>query len=370
MPEYTSVYYRSQPNYRKKATVLFWTPAYRRHEDWFWWFDRRSLTATCPQLNCDFTVDRNKLHSADAVVFMVFGKTINLDANISSQVPPYRLPNQRYVYFSIEPPRDKERFTMFNGGFFNWTMTYRRDSDVHAHFGKVVLQQQSLEKRQAAAIRDYAANKTKLVAWFVSHCRTKGNRESFVEELRQYIPVDIYGNCGPLKCLPRGEKCLKIVEKDYKFYLAFENILCHDYVSEKFMEALGRDVVPVVFGGADYSQYAPPGSYIDALKFPSPKALAEYLLYLDKTPIEYNRYFDWKRGYEASVFRYRFYACELCAKLLDPDQPPKSYDDIDFWWHGLGQCRSWNSSTTIVKLNKKKKKEKQEGSLILDTVAL
>lgn len=344
MPEYTSVYYMPQPHYRKSATVLFWTPAYSDHRAWFWWFDRRHLNETCPELNCDFTVDRKKLDSADAVVFMVFSKTMNLDANISSQVPPYRLPNQRYVFFSIEPPRDNERLTKLNGGFFNWTMTYRRDSDVQAHFGKVVLQRKPLEKRQEDAVRDYAAGKTKLVAWFVSHCRTKGKREKFVEELRQYIPVDIYGRCGPHKCMPKGEKCFSILDKEYKFYLAFENTLCYDYVSEKFMEALGRDVVPVAFGGADYSQYAPPGSYIDALKFPSPKELAEYLHYLDSNPVEYNRYFDWKRGYKTSVFRYTFYACELCAKLLDRDQPPKSYDDIDFWWHDLSQCRTWNST--------------------------
>ncbi len=36
---------------------------------------------------------------------------------------------------------------------------------------------------------------------------------------------------------------------EYKFYLAFENSFCEDYVSEKFWNALRRSVVPIVMGG-------------------------------------------------------------------------------------------------------------------------
>ena len=47
-----------------------------------------------------------------------------------------------------------------------------------------------------------------------------------------------------------------------------------------FFKILDLDMVPVVYGGADYSQYAPPHSYIDARKF-KPKQLAAYLKVLD-----------------------------------------------------------------------------------------
>lgn len=108
---------------------------------------------------------------------------------------------------------------------------------------------------------------------------------------------------------------------------------------------LAADVVPIVFGGADYTEFAPPGSYIDALSFATPKHLADHLLWLDRNPYAYNRYFDWKRGYLAVVKRVEFYVCELCLKLMDPDQPPKTYDDIDGWWNGQGQCKAWSPTT-------------------------
>ncbi len=37
--------------------------------------------------------------------------------------------------------------------------------------------------------------------------------------------------------------------QDYKFYLAFENTYCRDYISEKFWNALKQDIVPIVMGG-------------------------------------------------------------------------------------------------------------------------
>ena len=46
----------------------------------------------------------------------------------------------------------------------------------------------------------------------------------------RYISVDTYGQCGELKC---DSCCFQTLQKDYKFYLAFENSNCRDYITEK-----------------------------------------------------------------------------------------------------------------------------------------
>ena len=77
-----------------------------------------------------------------------------------------------------------------------------------------------------------------------------------------------------------------------------------------------RKMIPVVYGGADYSSIAPPHSYIDARLF-EPQELANYLSMLDANETLYNEYFWWKDNYvEAGpeqMVKRGF--CELCKKL-------------------------------------------------------
>ena len=52
-----------------------------------------------------------------------------------------------------------------------------------------------------------------------------------------------------------------------QFYLAFENSLCGDYITEKFWKVLSYNVVPVVLNGVNMTRVAPPHSYIDIKDF-------------------------------------------------------------------------------------------------------
>ena len=47
-------------------------------------------------------------------------------------------------------------------------------------------------------------------------------------------------------------------------------------------------------GGSDYTNKAPPNSYINVLDFETPKNLADYLIRLAKNETEYQQYFWWK----------------------------------------------------------------------------
>ena len=120
----------------------------------------------------------------------------------------------------------------------------RSDSDIVVPYG-LVTQTAPLPPSVEGAIAEYGvanthlANKEPRAAWFVSHCHTESHREQYVTQLQQFYPVDIYGSCGELQCTrEEGSKCWEMVEQRYKYYLAFENSVCADYVTEKLFDAL------------------------------------------------------------------------------------------------------------------------------------
>jgi Glycosyltransferase family 10 (fucosyltransferase) C-term len=72
------------------------------------------------------------------------------------------------------------------------------------------------------------------VAWIVSNCNAANQRYEYAVELSKYISVDIYGSCGKLQCSHKGgNNCNELLNKQYRFYLAFENSNCKDYITEK-----------------------------------------------------------------------------------------------------------------------------------------
>jgi alpha-1,3-fucosyltransferase len=128
------------------------------------------------------------------------------------------------------------------------------------------------------SIKTFLKGKTKLFAWSLSNCFTPIQREEYVQQLSQYIPVDIFGSCTMRNC---STKCNDMLRSTYKFYQAFENTWCPDYVTEKFYRSLMYGAVPNVMSGAEYERFAPQDSYINVKDFRSPEEIAEYISILD-----------------------------------------------------------------------------------------
>jgi alpha-1,3-fucosyltransferase len=280
------------PHYK---TILLWNT-------WFWtgptfFFGtghQPFIDAKCPVSDCYISNKRYAMPPSeyDAILFF-FPMLKSLPFTYS------RKENQVYVYVNPEPPiqyTDNEILKDFYG-FFNLTMTYRTDSDIHWPYGSVEKTSTDLPREIEKKNKKYAKGKSKIAAWFVSNCFSESHREGYVQELRKHIKVDVYGICGDdpsLQCWDLDE-CYDMLESDYKFYLSFENSYCRDYVTEKFYEILSRNVVPVVLGAANYSSLAPPGSYIDATRM-DPQSLAQLLLKIDRDDELYNQFFKWKRS--------------------------------------------------------------------------
>ncbi|XP_078356991.1 glycoprotein 3-alpha-L-fucosyltransferase A-like [Oculina patagonica] len=272
----------------------------------------------CEIPSCVVTYNRSKISEADAVGFH------HRDMNIS--LPSHRNPQQIWFYFVLENPLNVFMGTDGYASVFNWTMSYRRDSEVYTPYGKyTTLKQHSVEYYTGYEI----TGKDKLVAWLVSNCQAT-ERNNYVMELQNYINISIYGLCGDSRSCPwkrRSPICNSLLRR-HKFYLAFENGNCADYITEKYWEnAIGNDIVPIVMGGADYKALAIPNSYIDVQDFASPKHLANYLLYLDGNDTAYGEYFIWKKLYKR-VAPNR--ACTLCKQLHNESlyTPPRVYKNM------------------------------------------
>lgn len=200
--------------------------------------------ADCPYYRCRSTKD---VQNADAVIFIA--------TKLKRAAPPSfkRNTNQIWIFKTIEAP---SRFSWFLHlkneklrTFFNWTITYKLDSDIPISYGKL------LEKSDEEIPRDkdYDAifdSKTKMTAWFVSHCPVRSERAMYVERMRKRMDVDVFGKCGDKLCgmaekvagvtrmrrVADNTTCFPMLSAGYKFYLAFENSLCQEYITEKYFK--------------------------------------------------------------------------------------------------------------------------------------
>ncbi|GFR84164.1 alpha-(1,3)-fucosyltransferase 6-like [Elysia marginata] len=301
----------------------------------------------CPEFPCVVTRDRKHAHTSAAMIF---------SGDVTPQHPPKRRPDQIFVFQNHEPPN---RFFLDGSSpawrsAFNWTMTYRHDSDIVRPYGLIRRKRASeLTSHDPILYRKYASifkNKTKMVAAMVSNCDASSRRNDYIRELSRHIQVDVYGKCGNLNC-PRGEddKCFKEISAKYKFYLAFENAICEDYITEKFFRFFNMDLVVVARGSNQYYIHAPKETFINSADFRSPTQLADYLKYLSDHPEEYITILKTKDQYTA-VFQdwpildvtgqtnFHHYAheslpvCQICQRLWNLDNYAKTIPDIKTWF--------------------------------------
>ncbi len=104
-----------------------------------------------------------------------------------------------------------------------------------------------------------------------------------------------------------------MLTKDYKFYLSFENSVCTDYVTEKFFNRFADWIVPIVLNRKIHAKVAPDDPFIAADDSDSPESLANYLKFLDKNPLEYLKFFSWRKRFSLNLNV--GVLCGLCRKL-------------------------------------------------------
>ncbi|XP_022831167.1 alpha-(1,3)-fucosyltransferase 9-like [Spodoptera litura] len=229
----------------------------------------------CSVKNCIFSGDDALMDTADAVL-------VHLQHGLVPKVKN-RNPKQRWIFWSDQSPR--HTFTMARHatdrtslyGVFNWSMTYRSDSDIPVPYGRTVLLPKPVlsEYNTMAELTTLIPNwdrkrANKTAAVLMLNCGIKA-RNDYVKELRKYINVDVYGRCSDKNELRTScpgnfhSDCDPIAE--YLFYLVLENTSCYQYLTEKvFHHAYSKGAIPVIFGPSrgDVESLLPPNSYIFA----------------------------------------------------------------------------------------------------------
>ncbi|XP_062334510.1 4-galactosyl-N-acetylglucosaminide 3-alpha-L-fucosyltransferase 9-like isoform X1 [Osmerus eperlanus] len=257
---------------------------------WFWPENDRFDFKDCKTFfnidGCNLTDNRTLYSEADAV--LIFHRAINHNA---SNLPPSPRPSfQKWIWFHVESPTNTQKVPGIEN-LFNETLNYRQDADIPVHW--------KLSKKTRD---DFALpKKERMICWIVSnndsHTGTK-MMYSYYRELVKHIKVDVFGKVFG--------SFLKY--KDYfstiascKFYLSFENSVDKDYITEKLNGPLAAGTVPVVLGPSrqNYESFIPGDSFIHVNDFPEAKALADFLLQLDKNDEAYMRYFNWRQYYSA-----------------------------------------------------------------------
>ena len=317
----------------KLKKILMWT-AYFDIEGWT--MDMNNSLQSCPNLagRCVITDNRSELQSASAVLFHAddLWKMWFTSLDSKSWKPRYRDPSQVWVMLSQEAP--PHLFGWFPPNFFNWTMSYRRDSTIlHTYMSHVKRSPEELQNKtrntQNEANINYFRSKSKMAVVHVSNCADQLQRYKIIRELSKYVKVDEFGHCsGKVVCNSNVpfEKCMNIF-RPYKFYLAFENTVCRDYISEKFWMAQNvKHQIPVIAVSQHTTDILPPKSYLNLFDFPSIKALADEMVRVGNNATLFNSYFDWKRYYKPSPSGF----CTFCNALHE-NRAAQSHHDMEAW---------------------------------------
>ncbi|XP_026751779.2 alpha-(1,3)-fucosyltransferase C-like [Galleria mellonella] len=308
------------------------------------------ISNSCPYYNCYITTKKTLLkrdyRNFDAIIF-----DVNIIRNLKyKEMPRERNSVQKYIFYGKESADDMPMCSLYLDNYFNWTWSYKLNSDIVSPFvevrdlkGNVVAPSSNvkwienmtgLTSKQVKGIN----SKSKAVAWVIHKCytRTIVERMTFAKELQHALKehalaLDVYG-CKMSQC-PEGD-CLKAIERDYYFYLAYEDSITEDYVTSEVLKGYNYGAVPIVYGGANYHHFLPEGSYIKA-RSGNIEKLAAIIDYSIRNPSVYRRFFRWRNHYTIHKVENTSGVCKLCEFLNDEKRYKiqSVHENFRKWWY-------------------------------------
>ena len=131
-----------------------------------------------------------------------------------------------------------------------------------------------------------------LVLYLQSNCVEW--RDAYVSDLMKHVQVDSLGKCLKNGRYPENVGTVELLAR-YKFFIAFENSIAPDFVTERVFNAWIAGAVPIYLGAPNIEDFAPHAhSLIRAKAFADAGELAKYLNYLDSNSTAWEEYLRFK----------------------------------------------------------------------------
>ena len=285
---------------------------------------------------CEIYTDKNDITNADAINFHLSGlwdKYWSIGTRSVIKLPKYRRPDQVWVISNMEPPQHLWGDLKVFNGLFNWTQWYRTDSDIKWLYGGPYKLNKTEEEHAIIQMskRNIFNEKSREICGRISNCMDSNRRYTIISEMQHYLDIDMYGLCYNHPCgntrHEQDTSCNNVI-KQYKFYLAFENNDCKDYVTEKYWYSLEREQIPIVNWKLLNRNMVIPNSFINIYDFKDIESLTRYIKEVSENETLYNSYFDWKKTY---ANWHQCTACQICEALHDKDRTAQVYEDFDSW---------------------------------------
>uniref|UniRef100_A0A914H319 Fucosyltransferase n=1 Tax=Globodera rostochiensis TaxID=31243 RepID=A0A914H319_GLORO len=285
---------------------------------------------------CKYSEDRKIAQNASVIVFHQTAR---------GSLPGGRRSEQLYVMFDLESPSHSHPQHP-SPDFFNLSMTYLADDEHNllAPYGAL----RRIDRSKREHLKDIwtwqevltkVGRKDKMALQIASNCASHSGREAYTSELGNYMEITGYGRCFGRDC---DKMCYDAQIDRHFFYLAFENSVCRNYVTEKFWNALRQLTVPVVFSRkALKGLNIPPEAFVAADDFGTVEEMAKFLLELRFDQTRYLRFFNWTQFYRRKsdidpAGRAICRLCEFAHQRLAPGS--KVIADIDEYWRLRGNC--------------------------------
>ena len=167
---------------------------------------------------------------------------------------------------------------------------------------------------------------------------------STLRSFKNILKLIILCECGNYTCGNRSytKPCyFKVLDKQYKFYLSFENAICEGYVTEKLHKITIYPIstIPVVLWGTNYSHdYPQKNNYRRCGHFITKTSCRFYQQYRSKW-----RPFEWVHTEKKNALTCRrntreSFFCRLCEYLHRNRRSKQFAPDVTKFWSAEKRC--------------------------------